>query len=437
MIGPNVTSHTNYITNSPSSNKIYNKEFYESVNCVIGSVDNYMTREHINNRCVLFKTPYIDCGSESFNGHVQIVIPNLTVTYTSTNDNINNPTYPLCSIASFPSKFEHCILWAKEQYEIIFNRNVQLFKKYLDDQIITDDTHKETLLNMFNSIPNSHEGCYLIATKVFKKLYCDMIDELLNKFPSDFMLDDGTPFWTLPKICPHIIDSDNGFINKFVKLWMNIFNTHDYHFDPVDTIPEDLSIYKKITININKDESKMIHCMSVLRAMNYNIECFDEFNSIGFIENIIPRLVGNSAMVAGLACLEYYKIIMGNVNHKNHFIDTHNNEFLKVDPVIYKKVGTYGIWDSFMFSSKSVETVKDLINAFDKDYNITITAILYGSFMFYSEIFDESKLNERFNMKIVDIIEKEYGKIVDDNIILQVYDDSDDDTEFPDVIFYL
>ena len=279
---------------------------------------------------------------------------------------------------------------------------------------------------------------------MFKILYCDTIDDLLNKFPENYLLEDGTPFWTLPKICPHKINCDKSnkdiagsFINKFVKLWARTFECGEHYFEYVEDLPTNLEPYKQIIINIQNMDSRMIHYMAMLRGKNYNIESIDEFDSIGIIENIVPRLVGTSTMVAGLATLEYCKIVINNGKHKNHFIDTHNNEFVKACPMEYKKIGQYGIWDSFVFSQNDVVTVGDMIKAFKKDYDINITAILHGSFMFYSEIFDEEKLNRRMDMKIVDIIEGECGKIDGDSIVLQVYDDGDDDVEFPDVIFNL
>jgi hypothetical protein len=443
-IDNDIICYEDVMTNTPSCNKKFNGNFYGQMSCVIGSMDNYLSREYVSGRCALFKTPYIDCGTEKFMGHVQIVIPHLTDILTSTNDNVIEPSYPLCAIASFPTKIEHCIMWAKEQYDMIFNNDVVMFCEYLKNPVIKDDNHKEILLKIFNSIPNSHNACYLIASNMFKKLYCDTIDDLLDKFPEDYVLDDGTLFWTLPKKCPHKINCDKSnkdiagsFINKFVKLWSRTFDIGEHYFEYVEDLPTNLEPYKQIIINIQNRDSRMIHYMAMLRGLNYNIESIDEFDSIGIIENIVPRLVGVSTMVAGLATLEYCKIVANNSNHKNHFVDTLNNEFIRAEPMKYKKNGQYGIWDSFVFSQNDVVTVGDMISVFKKDYDINITAILYGSFMFYSEIFDEEKLNKRLDMKIVDIIEGENGKIDGDSIILQVYDDGDDDVEFPDVIFNL
>jgi ubiquitin-activating enzyme E1 len=442
MKNNNIFDNNDYIENTPVCNKLYDKKFYESMTCVFGSVDNNISREYIDSRCVLFNTPYIDCGSEGFMGHVQVVVPNLTDSYSSTNDNVSEPSYPLCAISSFPTQIEHCIVWAQEQLDEIFCKNITLFKTYLNDpKMSLDDDKKKTLLEIFNSIPNSSEGCYLVAGKMFKKLYCDSIDELLNKFPEDHMMEDGEMFWKLPKLCPHVIILDDSnkdvvdkFISKCVKMWRRTFIIpDDIEFEQINELPTDLSKYKKIKVEIQKVEAGLIYYGSTLRAMNYGIESVNEFNSIKISEKIIPRLVSTSGIVAGLACLEFYKILLNAGNYKNSFVS--KDEIISADVLPYIKNGKFGIWDSFVV--QDIKTVKEFIQLFKDKYKINVTAIIYGSFMFYSDMLSKDKLKERLEMNIIDVIENQMKIKIDESITLNIYDDGDDDEDLPGVLFII
>lgn len=434
-----VTGYQNYV--NVKTEKLYDKKFYENITCVFGSVDNTDTRTYIDNRCVLFKTPFIDCGSDGFMGHTQVVIPYLTESYASINDP-NEISYPLCAIASFPTIIEHCIIWAQEQLEEVFCKHVLIFEEYLKNPVDKEE-NREILLNIFNSIPNTRNGCYLIATKLLKKMYFDNIEELLNKFPPDYLLEDGTLFWAPPKKCPHTITFNDGvsqnFINIFTKLWMKTFIIpQNAYFPAVSEIPTDLSIYKNITFNIQQPNAKFVHYASILRAMNYDIEPINEFNSTKISEKIIPRLPSTSGLVAGLACLEFYKIIQ-----KMDKIEDYKNSFVSFDNIIQSEPGTfnangkYSLWDSFVVTNDEAPCVKDFIKLFETKYKINVTAIIYGSFMFYSTIFSNDKLTQRLEMNIVKLIETELKIKLEGTITLQIYDDNDDDEDLPSVLFMI
>ncbi len=433
----NIIQKHNYVNNK--SENIYDKEFYENVTCVFGAVDNVESRAYIDSRCVTFKTNYIDCGSDGFMGHVQTVIPKLTDSYNSSRDALE-VSYPLCAIASFPTIIEHCIIWAQELLEEIFNNQIKLLKSYLTvDTTISEDDGKK-LLNIFNSIPNTYEDCYEFACNVFKTHYNDNIIELLSKFPHDYYLEDGTLFWAFPKKCPHIVEHNElskKFINMIAFYWGKTFHIpNTYNFIKLDKLPEDLTIYKKLIIDEQMIDGIFVYLGSSLRALNYDIELIDEFTSIGISQKIIPRLISTNSLLAGLASLEYYKVVqkldtIG--NYKNSFVNMKLGYLEYVEPISCKKDG-YNLWDSFVVNKKDI-TLKCFIELFENEYKIGITAIMYESFMFYNLIFNNEKTKSRMDMKIIDIIEGELKIKLGSTITLQICDDGDDD--LPEVLFML
>ncbi len=432
-----IVQRHNYV-NSKTDN-IYDKEFYENVTCVFGAVDNAESRTYIDSRCVTFKTNYIDCGSDGFMGHVQTVIPKLTESYNSSRD-LLDVSYPLCAIASFPTIIEHCIIWAQELLEEVFNNQIKLLKSYLMSDIKISEDDEKKLLNVFNSIPNTHEDCYKFACDIFKKHYDDNINELLSKFPHDYYLDDGTLFWAAPKKCPHPIKQNElskNFINMVALMWGKTFHVpNNYNFAKLDTLPKELSMYKKVIIDEQIIDGTIVYCASSLRALNYDIELIDEFTSIGISQKIIPRLVSTNALLAGLASLEFYKIVQKIdtiSNYKNSFVNMQLGYLGHAEPISCKKDG-YNLWDSFVVNGKDI-TVKGFLELFETQHKIGVTAIMYESFMFYNLIFNNEKTKSRMDMKIVDIIEGEMKVKLGSTVTLQICDDGDDD--LPEVLFML
>jgi ubiquitin-activating enzyme E1-like protein 2 len=63
-------------------------------------------------------------------GHVQVIVPHLTESYTSQQDPADED-YPYCTVKSFPATIEHCIQWARDKFEDVFVQQPNLFNKFL------------------------------------------------------------------------------------------------------------------------------------------------------------------------------------------------------------------------------------------------------------------------------------------------------------------
>jgi ubiquitin-activating enzyme E1 len=60
-------------------------------------------RVFVDGLCVRHGKPLIDTGTMGLNGHVQVVLPHLTESYSSSTDP-STPQIPVCSIRSNPTK---------------------------------------------------------------------------------------------------------------------------------------------------------------------------------------------------------------------------------------------------------------------------------------------------------------------------------------------
>lgn len=419
---PNVVV-TKYNCNINNTNEtIFNKKFYEMFGCIFNCVDNLSSRTYIHNRCNIFKIPNIVCDNNKLDGIINTCVPYIT-DIQEQKDIEPIIIHPLCNISLYPTTMEHAILWAKEKLNNIFVDNLILFEKYLGDPklVITDD-NKIMIMEMFELINVDNVG-----NKMFNKYFVDQINELLVKFPSDYMLDDGTLFWQLPKVCPHVIDNNNdyylGFVDEIVKLWncaIMVNGIVDFN---------DINTYKNITITKPKINSKIVYFMSSLRALNYDIEIVDKFVNHNIYKQKIHKLLGINFMLSGMAILELCKIINKYGNYKNNVI---TNGIIKTnDTPLCDKNNKYTIWDTFVVTSDIIY-VKDFIEYFKITHNIVITSIILGSQIIYNEMFDDD-IETKLNISLHDMLIKNNVS----SLTLQIFDDSDDDIDLPNVLYIL
>lgn len=122
-----------------------------------------------------------------------------------------------------------------------------------------------------------------------------------------------------------------------------------------------------------------ITCASNLRAITYKIEPVDKHKTKGIAGRIIPAIATTTSLVSGLVSMELYKILNGNTvisKYRSSFINLGIPFIGYNEPkeVLKEKIGTfeYSIWDNFEYNDI---TLGELINIFDKKYNIDISSI--------------------------------------------------------------
>ncbi|KAF7458304.1 NEDD8-activating enzyme E1 catalytic subunit [Cryptosporidium felis] len=90
---------------------------------VLSALDNVEARRSLNGKIMEEygengSPIFIDGGTEGFNGHCRVIVPNLTPCYECTMDlNVAELTFPLCEIKEFPRTPLHCIAYATFLYE--------------------------------------------------------------------------------------------------------------------------------------------------------------------------------------------------------------------------------------------------------------------------------------------------------------------------------
>lgn len=203
---------------------IFNNEFWTNLDVVTNALDNVEARTYVDRRCVFFKKPLLESGTLGTKGNTQVVIPNVTESYSSSRDPPEK-SIPLCTLRSFPNKIDHTIAWAKSLFQGYFADAPENVNLYLSQPNFVETTLKQSgdiksILETINQYlttdkPYTFEDCIKWARLQFEQKFANDIKQLLYNFPKDAVTSKGEPFWTSPKRAPEPLVFDINDPNHF------------------------------------------------------------------------------------------------------------------------------------------------------------------------------------------------------------------------------
>ena len=94
----------------------------ESYDIFISALDNISARLYLNQKAVEFNKPLLDCGTEGFMGHVQVVIPRITPCLVCQDLWVRPETNFKCTYALHPHTPLDCALEARDKFFIKYNK---------------------------------------------------------------------------------------------------------------------------------------------------------------------------------------------------------------------------------------------------------------------------------------------------------------------------
>ncbi|CAF0731325.1 unnamed protein product [Didymodactylos carnosus] len=203
----------------PETEKVYDDAFFEQLDGVVNALDNISARQYVDRRCVYYRKPLVDSGTLGTKASVQVVVPYLTESYSSTNDP-PEPSVPMCTLRNFPFLIEHTIEWARDYFEGIFTNPVRLAQEYQKDQKAFSERlkkltayQKQEEINNVQRIlgpdrPKSFPDCIKWARQIFQEQFHNTLVQLLFNFPRNQVTTKGERFWSGNKRCPHEIRFD-------------------------------------------------------------------------------------------------------------------------------------------------------------------------------------------------------------------------------------
>ncbi|KAF9008754.1 ubiquitin activating enzyme [Cyathus striatus] len=190
---------------------IYDEAFFSNIDGVTNALDNVKARLYMDQRCVFYRKPLLESGTLGTKGNTQVVIPDLTESYASSQDPPEKET-PSCTIKNFPNAINHTIEWSRTQFDSLFVKPAQAVNAYLSEPNYLESTLKysgqqkeqidQIVSFLVTNKPLTFEECIVWARLQFERDYNNDIRQLLFSLPKDAVTSTGQPFWSGPKRAP-------------------------------------------------------------------------------------------------------------------------------------------------------------------------------------------------------------------------------------------
>lgn len=296
----NVTSHQNRV--GPETEKIYTDEFFANVNGVANALDNIDARTYMDRRCVYYRLPLLESGTLGTKGNVQVVLPNITESYSSSQDPPEK-TIPMCTLKNFPNAIEHTIQWARDQFEGLFTKSAENCYKYLtDSKFLEKQKTVGSMMGLLNGLkkdliderPNSMDDCIRWARFLFEENFHNTIAQLLFNFPPSQTTSSGAPFWSGTKRCPTpaSFDPDEESHINFIIAAANL-RAYNFSLPPCRDRTYFVDAVKKIDVPIFKPKLgvKIAITEAEAEAENNN-ECISSSESVASLQKELANSEG-------------------------------------------------------------------------------------------------------------------------------------------------
>uniref|UniRef100_A0A8U7NYJ2 E1 ubiquitin-activating enzyme n=1 Tax=Corvus moneduloides TaxID=1196302 RepID=A0A8U7NYJ2_CORMO len=463
----------------PDTERVYDDDFFEGLDGVANALDNVDARLYMDRRCVYYRKPLLESGTLGTKGNVQVVIPFLSESYSSSQDPPEK-AIPICTLKNFPNAIEHTLQWARDEFEGLFKQPAENVNQYLMDPKFLERTLRlagtqplEVLEAVQRSLvsdrPRAWPDCVAWACRHWHRQYS-------NNIPVT------CPLWVhpVPPGCPvgapwplhldYVVAAANLFAQSY-----GIVGSRDRA-----AVAELLRHVRvppfapKAGVRIHVSDQELQSASAALGTAAGTSPCvcvtpvpcgdpragfwghlpltpkrlhLSVSQSKLIAGKIIPAIATTTAAVVGLACLELYKLVQG---HRR--LSSYKNAFLNLalpfvgfsEPLACPRNKYYEVewtlWDRFEVQGLQPDgremTLRQFLAYFKKEHRLEITMLSQGVSMLYSFFMPAAKLRERHDQPMTEIVTRVSKKKLGRHVKALVFelccnDDSDADIEVP------
>ncbi|XP_021853101.2 SUMO-activating enzyme subunit 2 isoform X2 [Spinacia oleracea] len=326
----------------------FDVDFFQKFDVVLNGLDNLDARRHVNRIRLAAGVPLVESGTTGFLGQVAVHVKDRTECY----ECYPKPapkSYPVCTITSTPSKFVHCIVWAKDL----------LFAKLFGDKNQENDLNvrssdgassSEHTADIFERRNDEDIDCY--GRRIYDHVFGYNIELALSNdetwknrtrpkpiYSSD-VLSDNQQNGNLDKNCS---SSDLVLVSAMATLGLknpqDVWNLAENSKVLLEAVKLFfLKRQKEIgSLTFDKDDQLAVEFVTAaanIRAASFGIPLHSLFEAKGIAGNIVHAVATTNAVVAGLIVIEAFKLLNEDlVNVRMTFCNEHPKRKMLLMPV--------------------------------------------------------------------------------------------------------
>ncbi|VDP22251.1 unnamed protein product [Heligmosomoides polygyrus] len=352
---------------------IFCDDFFAQLDGVANALDNVDARRYMDRRCVYYCLPLLESGTMGTKGNTQVIYPHLTESYGSSVDPPEKDI-PICTLKNFPNEIQHTIQWARDLFEGLFTGPAETANQFLSDERAflerleqMNVSQRAQLLgqpSILICLKEEHKNFVYAASILRAEMYglkplldVDQVMEIARSVqPPPFKPRAGVKIAVTEaeaKENAELDDANADVMLEQLKVKLARLNTKALQrLNPIDFEKDDDTNH----------HMEMITAASNLRAENYSIQPADRMKTKQIAGRIIPAIATTTATIAGLVCIELYKMIGSSKTpigrFKNGFINLALPFFGFSEPIAapVKKVSFEYVvwnWNEFIFQNRS------------------------------------------------------------------------------------
>ncbi|XP_031467595.1 ubiquitin-like modifier-activating enzyme 7 [Phasianus colchicus] len=370
LMNPDIKVTAHQVQLGPGTEKLFGNTFFQRLDGVVSALDTLTARAFLESCCIRSRTALLDTGTEGAKGNVLAMVPPLSQPLEPSSDPADR-SFPLCTLRFFPCAIEHTLLWARDEFEGLFQLPAESMNRFLGE--LPDEPGRweglvvpKQVQRSLQERPRDWGDCVRWACQHWQLRYHNSIAQLLHDVPPSHETSPGVPFWSGDRRCPHPLtfdpsnDTHLAYVEAAAHLlaqtyrlpscgdrvatWDVLCNMVLPPFVPKDgcyvptaegmeeveetlepgqmlELVQELAQWKQELggdteamdpIHYDKDSDlhlSFITAASNLRAENYGIPPASRLTSQRIAGRIVPAIITTTAAVAALACLEVYKLV--------------------------------------------------------------------------------------------------------------------------------
>ncbi|XP_062188775.1 SUMO-activating enzyme subunit 2-like isoform X2 [Phragmites australis] len=300
----------------------FNVEFFKQFNVVLNGLDNLDARRHVNRLCLAAEVPLVESGTTGFLGQVTVHVKGKTECYECQPKPVPK-SYPVCTITSTPSKFVHCIVWAKD---LLF---AKLFgdKKQDNDLNVHSKDDNSSKADVFER--NIDENLEQYAQRIYDHVFGYNIEVALaneetwknRKRPYPIYVRDALPEEAVQqnggsRDCKNEEQEPSAMGSLGLRNPQEIWSLADNSRVFLEALKLFFEKREKEIGNLifDKDDQLAVEFVTAaanIRASSFGIPPHSLFEAKGVAGNIVHAVATTNAIIAGLIVIEAIKVLKG------------------------------------------------------------------------------------------------------------------------------